>query len=463
MAFLAFDDTDSRQGGCTTHVAWRLAQALEDVDLIGPPELVRLNPNVPFKTRGNGALCLRIGHGRGTPARIGEAADGDAMWAFSEGDEPGARTLRRAFATAGRVIDMEHARDPATRPGLVAGWDPPPEATYWRAVQTVVGREAARRAVVRHTAHWRAWNGGRGLLGATAAAAWRGAHDRTFEAIGYRTDDRIGSTRRIDPGTVESIDADAHGCFDSWDPVHRVPRAVPATPCPVLFGVRGERPDSVAEAAARLGPERPAGFLVFRSNQATDDHVCYDGWRPYQSTALEATVAGRPQSRRGGHVFVRMRSDEGRMFDAAAFEPTKGFRDPVRALRKGDTVVAVGSFHRSARTLALEKLWIRDALPRVKRSKPACPTCGKRMRSRGRDAGYRCRHRHARRPEAAASSIEVSRDEVVGAYEVPVLARRHLARPLARGGLEFLDRASAGVAGGLRVPRLDARFAAAPA
>ena len=59
---IGFDDTDSTRGGCTTYVAALIIERLRklDVSFIDYPALVRLNPNVPWKTRGNGALCLRI-------------------------------------------------------------------------------------------------------------------------------------------------------------------------------------------------------------------------------------------------------------------------------------------------------------------------------------------------------------------------------------------------------------------
>ena len=64
MAYLGFDDTDSRQGLCTTFLATEFVRELRDWDLLGYPRLVRLNPNVTWKTRGNGALYLRFGKAR---------------------------------------------------------------------------------------------------------------------------------------------------------------------------------------------------------------------------------------------------------------------------------------------------------------------------------------------------------------------------------------------------------------
>jgi tRNA(Ile2) C34 agmatinyltransferase TiaS len=71
MLHVGIDDTDSLDGGCTTWVAWRVIEELQpDFDLIGPPRLVRLNPDVLWKTRGNGAVALAFGRGAGRVFRM---------------------------------------------------------------------------------------------------------------------------------------------------------------------------------------------------------------------------------------------------------------------------------------------------------------------------------------------------------------------------------------------------------
>src|SRR5512144_926862 len=59
---IGLDDTDSTKGGCTTYLATLLVEKLEQlqVNFLDYPMLIRLNPNVPWKTRGNGALCIRF-------------------------------------------------------------------------------------------------------------------------------------------------------------------------------------------------------------------------------------------------------------------------------------------------------------------------------------------------------------------------------------------------------------------
>ena len=64
---IGLDDTDSTRKGCTTYITALLVEKLErlGVKFLDYPSLVRLNPNVPWKTRGNGALCLRLKHASG--------------------------------------------------------------------------------------------------------------------------------------------------------------------------------------------------------------------------------------------------------------------------------------------------------------------------------------------------------------------------------------------------------------
>lgn len=59
LLHIGLDDTDSPNGMCTTYLGALLYRELsrfgEPVDL---PKLIRLNPNIPYKTRGNGAVSL---------------------------------------------------------------------------------------------------------------------------------------------------------------------------------------------------------------------------------------------------------------------------------------------------------------------------------------------------------------------------------------------------------------------
>ena len=77
---LGIDDTDSARGGmCTTYVATEIARDLKSnlgVGFWDYPGLVRLNPQVPNKTRGNGALVLHLFADHSSGDDIIEIAEG---------------------------------------------------------------------------------------------------------------------------------------------------------------------------------------------------------------------------------------------------------------------------------------------------------------------------------------------------------------------------------------------------
>jgi len=59
---IGFDDTDSPTGMCTTFLAYKIVDLLQKqkTEFLDFPKLIRFNPNIPWKTRGNGAVSLKI-------------------------------------------------------------------------------------------------------------------------------------------------------------------------------------------------------------------------------------------------------------------------------------------------------------------------------------------------------------------------------------------------------------------
>ena len=52
----------AESSGCTTYIAALIVDNLLELkaSFLDYPNLIRLNPNTPWKTRGNAAICLRI-------------------------------------------------------------------------------------------------------------------------------------------------------------------------------------------------------------------------------------------------------------------------------------------------------------------------------------------------------------------------------------------------------------------
>ena len=443
VLWVGVDDTDSLKGMCTTFLATELVRELTaDHDLIGYPRLVRLNPNIPWKTRGNGALALRFGRGTGRPWKVGRIGGRDLL-AFPKGrgdEDP--RDLR---SRAVRLVERWAAfDDPTTNPACVVLNRRPPASLYWKAVRGVVSRAQARRAV-RGRGYVRAYKNGRGVVGAAAAVSWR-PRDRTYEILAYRAESLWGTPRHIDPDSVREMDRAFPSTFNNFDYINNKVVIAPHSPCPILFGIRGDNPEDLPPAMKTIRGERPERWLLFETNQGTDDHIRPGDWslEPWTGTAVSGTVATVPRTRSGGHVLFEL---QGRgLLTIVAYEPSKQFRTTVRALRPGDRIQVWGSVREEPRTLNLERLELMDLAksPR-KASNPRCPRCGKSMKSVGRDAGYRCLRCREHAGIESAEWIFEPRTIQVGTYEPPTSARRHLSKPIKRilgsaGRSDLLDR-----------------------
>jgi tRNA(Ile2)-agmatinylcytidine synthase len=202
--------------------------------------------------------------------------------------------------------------------------------------------------------------------------------------------------------------------------------------------VRGDDPETVRRVADRIDAERVAHSATFVTNQGTDAHLrpgVIGDLRDGRSYRVDGVVHAAPETRAGGHVHLRLSAQDGNAdgptLDCVAFEPTKRFRDRVRALRVGDRLTVCGEV--SDGTLKLEKFAVREVVT-TEPATPVCPDCDRTMESAGRDQGYRCRDCGTSAP--GKTEVEIDRALDPGWYEVPPCARRHVAKPLVRGGFD---------------------------
>lgn len=428
VLWIGVDDTDSLQGMCTTFLATELVRELtSDLDLIGYPRLVRLNPNVPWKTRGNGAVCVRVGKGVGQARTIGRIG-GSSVRAFPRG-----RSSGNPEAVVGRVARIverwSHFDDGNTNPGFAVLRSPARPWLYWRAVRTIVHRTEALRAVGQNSVV-RGYKNGRGIIGALAATAWR-PRDRTYEVLSYRREADWGSPRWLDPLSVVEVDRNFPSTFNNYDYENRRVVIAPRSPCPVFFGIRGDDPGVLPQALETVRSEPPERWMIFETNQGTDDHVV-EGlpMAPHTTVRFRGAVTTPPRTLRGGHVVFSVGE-----YSVSVYEPSKGFRNVVRGLVRGDRVQVIGAVRDLPRTLNLEKLHVESLIAGSRKvGNPICPVCRKRMKSGGRGVGFRCRICRRRAPALTADYVSIPRTLSPGWYEPPVGSRRHLSRPLKRSG-----------------------------
>jgi len=405
---IGIDDTDSPQGMCTTYLGAVLARRLIREHMrVHEARLVRLNPNVTWKTRGNAAIALDV------------AGDRDHAFAI-------------ACAIVEELADFSCVN---TNPGVVVVDTRPDPAFYTKAVTDFCQIDEAIELLEVAGAQYRGYKNKRGLIGATAAVASVLA-DSTSEILVYRQPEQWGTPREVDRQSL--FDAEKATFPHTWDTVdtaNDVVVCVPHTPDPVLFGIRGENPSWVMVARQMVQSEETGIEQIWVTNQGTDAHILagrigelLEGL----SYRVQGVVVDAPATTKGGHVsFTISESDHSLL--CMAYEPTKNFRQIVRQLVPGDEVIAVGSFKKGS--VNLEKIRIVSlARPSIVRP-PLCTSCNKRMTSDGKGKGYKCKKCGAKAGEPEVQVI--SRSLKTGWYEVPPTARRHLAKPLCRGEPEY--------------------------
>jgi len=416
------DSVDSWMGGCTTHFVFEVLRDVAnrlDVKLLDYPLLVRLNPNIPWRTRGNGAVCLRL------KIRSNE------ITTFEKLLELKLRSYTDKSYDCDPVIALLYGEG---HEGL--------SNFYEKALTRVVALQEALDLAKRHDVKVIKTRSGLGLIGALAAIGSLAEGDYTYEVLAYREE---GAPRLVDHDSVWALEFETWPyTFNNIDPETGRVLLTPRGPDPVLYGIRGEDPGTLMRALRTLRVyTKTVGRLLFRSNQGTDCHYMsvrdIEEVEPYSSISIKGRVASKPIVMRGGHVIFKL-SSGGKEIYCAAYKPSGTVRDVAERLVVGDEVEVCGGVRRfpglEALSLNVERLVVLRAEEEVEEENPPCPRCGKRLKSMGRCGGYKCKRCGFKSVDACKPLFRRSRSKVEGVYTPPPRSMRHLAKPLRRYGLE---------------------------
>ena len=418
---LGVDDTDSDRGGCTTHLGHILVgKALSlGAEFNDYPNLVRLNPDIPWKTRGNGAVCLRIGL---------DVSEVDGFW-------------EEAVATAEDYIGFTGERDLGMV--LYIGEDPPEEAKELSrvALRSAVSLSGVRQTIESLGVRWHAVGSRRGLVGALSAVGnvLLGV-DHTFELLAYRTRENWGAKRMVVEASVLQLQEDPL-TFANIDPETGRVLVTPRGLDPVLLGIRGDTAESVHAAFERVDiGEELRGWTIFVTNQGTGSHLeierRIEDLEPYEQVRVVGTLARTPKILVGGHVRLSLRDDGGELLDCMAYAPSGQLSTVARRLVKGDLVRVSGGvlLKPQGLTLNLERIEVVELVAETRRVPPVCPRCRRSMSSLGMGQGYECRGCSYHISEVSPGIVHRGRDLSPRILLPPYRSGRHLTKPLKRYG-----------------------------
>jgi tRNA(Ile2)-agmatinylcytidine synthase len=415
---VGFDDTDSPKGMCTTYLAYKLVGSLrkENVRFLDYPRLIRFNPNIPWKTRGNGAVSLKI-----------ETNNPDKI-----------KKMIIKFVT--NLSDLRNGANPGvvffeneTIPKQFVEFS---KAALWK----LISRKDAKRFISANKLESFFIGNGQGLVGAIGAIGYK-FHDHTFELLTYRKRSQFGKKRNIVSSSVKRMQNITYPhTFNSYDTKKQRVLFAPHGPDPVFFGIRGENTDALVHATKLIeSNERPAGHLIFKSNQGTGDHLKNEldvfSLKPYLSGTITGTVSEEPKMQKGGHVNFCVTKD-GIKVSCYIYRPTKMTKQTMGLIR-GDVIRVGGGIRRFSpkhgRTLNVEFFEVLKLQRKIVEVNPSCTTCNKRMKSKGRGQGYECAR--CGKKSAKKITLEIPRQIKKQLYIPESSAHRHLTRPYQRIGV----------------------------
>ncbi|MEM2576917.1 MAG: tRNA(Ile)(2)-agmatinylcytidine synthase, partial [Candidatus Bathyarchaeia archaeon] len=287
--------------------------------------------------------------------------------------------------------------------------------------------------------------GERGIVGALAALGETLQNDYTYELIAYRMIENRGTKRRVCEESIKKMDEETRPLtFNNYDYEKKRVLITPRGNDPILFGIRGEEPFILIKAFKMLKVygeiER---WVIFRTNQGTDMHLrkvnSISEVTPYQPVIVLGEVATQPKTIPGGHVIFKIKDESGEI-DCAAYEPTGKFRNIIRKLILGDLVEVAGGVKpptgNHGKTINIEKIRILKLAEKNAYLNPLCEKCKKRMKSLGKNQGFKCEKCGFKTSKKEKIKITLERDLKEGLYIPPPRAHRHLTKPESRYGRE---------------------------
>lgn len=404
---IGIDDHDSPIGGCTTHFSVILMKFLKKIPklhITDLPYLIRLNPNIPWKTRGNGAVAVKIETERDPKEIL------DIVWNLSidyvENFSKGFRFNRKP----GVAILHDSLKDEIKH-------------LYIKALSDVIVKSYIDLIIKKYNILTK---GDRGIIGSIAAAAFNGYI--TYELLAYRRIENIGRPRRIFIDVVKKIDEETFPqTFANIDYIKNKVIISPKGHDPVLFGIRGTNPYILLDILKKykISEEDIDFFMIFKTNQATDSHFIKTGEKPYHNFVGEVTVKNIKVIQ-GGDVIIE--TYEG--FKILVFKETGELNSAAKELVSGDKIVVYGAVKPSSeyeKIIEIERFEIKFLNKILSYKNPKCPICNSSTESVGKGKGFICK-KCGFKFYGEKISIEHPRNLSLGIYQSRIY--RHLTKPV---------------------------------
>lgn len=419
---VGLDDIDSPYGMCTTYVGAVLFEKLLSFGRpMDYPLLVRLNPNIPMKTRGNAAVALRFKIPRNALNNV----------------------KREVLNT---IEKHSHTFFPKTQPSVTIYVTPEYRIhnilfeIYEQAVHDILPTRMVLEELDKldygEIEIYAPEN--KKIRGITGSVAAIGAvfKDYTYELIAYRLPGRSSQPRKIDISSVREMDQKFR--MFTFDNISNGRLLIaPTGPDPVLFGIRGDYPEKLLDAFKIIKHEPISKWCIFRTNQGTHEHVLaikdINDARPFQTIKYIGKVVKIMQKKEKTIIHT---SCQGFNIENYTYKIQKELRKVASLLMRNDEVIVIGNIvERKNNNLKInvEEIIIINLFPLVESKNPICPSCGRRLKKKDVRTYYcpRCRRKY----DNIKKILILNRRKALfekKRYETPPQAHRHLTLPTKR-------------------------------
>ena len=436
---IGLDDIDSYSGGCTTHFATFVVEKIISLSgiITDYPRLIRLNPDVPWRTRGNGAVAI-------------EAYIPSRKFSFFQ-------SWIEEYLS--KYLELENGFRIGTQPGIIILDGSKLQRKDFKKLY-MYSRNAMYKIISVNVLekmmssfkdkilYFFNLYGKRGLIGALAAVGNYLPKDHTYELLVYRNFLERSEARKIN--IFPDISYEDENTFAHVDLETNKPIWSPHGPDPVILGIRGNKISSILSIFSRI--KKYISFdrwMIFLTNQGTDEHLLAyedskDELNAYSQFYGVAEINGIPIKERGGHLKVESKIDRYSV-DLIAYEPSGYLRKVIETLEPNIHIKVGGSLKYSSvkkgtMILNLQKAYNETShITIYKKINPKCPRCGSSMESIGLHKGYVCK----KCKYHISTDIKPTVDQIKWIPQIslpPYRSIRHLSKPLKRYGREYNTR-----------------------
>jgi len=418
---IGLDDTDTSFGYCTTYIATLLIEEVikNGFEILDFPYLIRLNPYIPYKTRGNASVSFEI----------------KANHDFIE-------KIISKFEEMSKELKDERQDKPNPVIAIYEGEvDKSLNYFYHKSLVKEIKVEEAIDLAKKLNIKYYALKSERGLIGALAAIG-ADLKEYTYELLSYRNPSEKSKLRELSYEKVKAMNEIFKDyTFQNLDEEKKRILITPHGKDPVIVGIRGKDPDKLVEAYRFLNIDAER-WIIFKTNQGTDVHLkvasdmkCFD---KYSVIYERCKIIKEPKITKGGHVIIEA-SINNKRSKLLVYRESGEMNKVARLLKEGDEIIIGGGIKDVEEDILIinsERIEILSLKATYIKKRPPCPRCGVRMKSNGIGKGLKCEKCNVKIPFEFNLAIKQERPIKEGQVFIPPpRARRHLTKPIEKENL----------------------------